>query len=231
MTKPLPINNDSKKPRTAFVIGATGFVGQLLVKQLCEDAAYEKIITFSRHELTYTHPKLEQQIDSFDHLNETSLVGVDDVFCCLGTTIKKAGSQEAFRKVDYHYPMQVATLVKQLNIKHFIIISAMGANAASRTFYMRTKGQLEDSLKSLQLNRLSIIRPSLLIGERDEFRLGEKAGEWAFKLFKPLLRGSLRKMRPVSGNAVAHSMKKIALSPKNQAIQIYESGELIESNE
>lgn len=224
MTKHL--NNDSIQLRTAFVVGATGFVGQLLVKQLCEDAAYAKIITFSRHNLTYTHPKLEQQIASFESLNETNLVGVDDVFCCLGTTIKKAGSQDAFKKVDYHYPMQVATLVKQLNIEHFILISAMGANANSRTFYMKTKGQLEDSLKSLQLNRLSIIRPSLLIGERDEFRLGEKAGEWAFKLFSPLLRGSLRKMRPVTGDTVALAMKNCALSPKITAIQIYESHEL-----
>lgn len=213
--------------RTAFVVGATGLVGKALVKQLCADSNYEKVITFSRRKLDIIHPKLVQQIASFDELTALHLVAVDDVFCCLGTTIAKAGSQEAFKKVDFVYPIKLATLAKEVNIEHFIIISAMGAKVNSRTFYMKTKGELEEALKALQLNRLSIVQPSLLTGERTEFRLGEKVGEGVLKVITPLLRGSMRKMRPISSETLATAMKKIALSPANNNVQTYLSDELM----
>lgn len=215
------------KLRTAFIVGATGLVGQSLVQQLCDDPTYEKVITFTRRQVNIVHTKLQQEIASFDELNAPYLAAVDDVFCCLGTTIAKAGSQEAFKEVDFVYPIKLATLAKELNIEHFIIISAMGANANSRTFYMRTKGQLEDTLKGLQLNRLSIAQPSLLTGDRDEFRLGEKVGEAVLKIITPLLRGSMRKMRPISGETLATAMKKIALSPSKNTVQTYLSDELM----
>lgn len=213
--------------RTAFVVGATGFVGQLLIKQLCDDVAYEKVITFTRRKTDLLHPKLDQQVASFEELTATNLVGVDDVFCCLGTTISKAGSKEAFKQVDYTFPVKVAALAKEQNVAHFIIISAMWANPKSCFFYTKTKGELEETLKAMQLHRLSMVRPSLLTGARAELRLGEKVSEGVFTLLKPVLLGPLQKTHPIAGETVARAMKRIALAPSNEAVQVYESDELM----
>ncbi|MGM9945615.1 MAG: NAD(P)H-binding protein, partial [Lysinibacillus sp.] len=217
----------NKEKRTAFIVGATGFVGLQVVKELCENDAYEKVITFTRREIDYMHPKLQQLIKSFEQLTVDMLADVDDVFCCLGTTIKKAGSKEQFKQVDYAYPLQVATFAKECNVAHFIVISAMWANPASRSFYTKVKGELEESLKALNLNQLSIVRPSLLTGARAEFRLGEKVSEGIFKVLTPVLRGPLRKTRPIEGKTVAQAMVRIALSPKQASVQIFEADELV----
>ena len=213
--------------RTAFVVGATGFVGQYLVQELLSDEAYEQVITFTRRKMTLSHPKLTQQIASFEELSAAHFTGVDDVFCCLGTTIQKAGSKEAFRQVDYEYPVKVATFAKEAGVRHFLIISAMWASPTSRSFYTKTKGEMEASLTALQLPRLSIVRPSLLTGARTELRVGEKVSEGIFKLITPLLCGSLRKMRPIAGETVARALNEIALHPATEVINIYESDELM----
>src|SRR5690606_18048475 len=117
--------------------------------------------------------------------NYQSYFDVDDVFCCLGTTIKKAGSQEAFKIVDYDYPVKLALMAQTADVQNFLVISALGANAQSKVFYSRTKGQLENQLKEINLKALHIFQPSLLLGNRQEFRLGEKIASILSPVFSP----------------------------------------------
>src|SRR5690606_24320068 len=132
--------------------------------------------------------RLEEYADHFK---------VDDVFCCLGTTIKKAGSQNAFRRVDYDYPVALGKLAKSAGAKRFLVISAMGADARSNIFYSRVKGQMEEALKKMEFPALHIFQPSLLLGKRDEFRLGEKAASVLAPAISPLLRGKMKKYKPI----------------------------------
>ena len=163
--------------RSAIVVGATGLVGSYLIRLLCESEEYISVTALTRRKLDYQHEKLVERIVNFDELAESDFDFAQEVFCCLGTTIKKAGTKEQFEKVDVEYPLNVASLAKKRGIQHFIVISAMGANEKAFAYYSRVKGKLEKELIDLELPRLSIVRPSLLVGDRKEFRLGEKAGE------------------------------------------------------
>ncbi|MFD2117146.1 NAD(P)H-binding protein [Paenibacillus yanchengensis] len=212
--------------RIALVIGATGLVGSELVKQLCIGEHYQQIKVIARRSLSFSHPKLEVTVCHFDNITSEHLHGVQDVFCCIGTTIKKAGSRPAFEQVDYHYPLTVATFAKQQQAEHFLVITAMGANESSPIFYNHVKGKLENRLIALSFERLSILRPSLLTGERPEVRTAEKLGEWSFKVVNPLLIGPFRKFRSIQGAEVAQAMKQIALVPSKQQVTIYSSAEI-----
>lgn len=213
--------------RSAVVIGATGLVGQSLVKQLCEDVRYVSVITIGRSKLTYTHEKLEQRICSLDTISESDIDFAHEVFCCLGTTMKKAKTKEQFEKVDFEYPLNVASLAKNRGIEHFIVISAMGASEKAAAYYSRVKGKLEMELIKLEFKRLSIIRPSLLTGNREEFRLGEKVGEGVLKVVNPLLIGPLKKVRSIPAEQVAKAMVAIALTPSKNLVTIYKSDQLL----
>lgn len=161
--------------KTALVIGATGLVGTTLVNKLLVNRDYEKVIVLVRRKLSFTHQKLEEYIINFDKLEEEfPNVEVDDVYCCIGTTIKKAKTQERMYQIDVEYPLTVAKLALEKGLKHFILVSSMGANANSKFFYMRMKGELEDKLAALGLSKLTIFQPSFLIGKRKENRLNEK---------------------------------------------------------
>ena len=140
-------------------------------------------ITFVKRDSGIQNRKLKQHIIDFDK-PETyqNLVIGDDFFCTIGTTIKKAGSQEAFRKVDFEYPKQFATIASQNKVNQFIIVSSLGANATSSNFYLNTKGEIQNFLKDCNLESVSIFQPSLLLGNRTEFRLGEKIGTFFMKL-------------------------------------------------
>lgn len=212
--------------RSAIVVGATGLVGSHLIEMLCESDEYISVTAIARRKIDYQHPKLNVKIRDFDHLAESDLEFAHEVFCCLGTTIKKAGSKEEFEKVDVEYPLRVAALAKNRRIPHFIVISAMGANEKSLAYYSRVKGKLEKELEELEFERLSIVRPSLLVGDRKEFRLGEKTGEVALKLANPLLMGGMKKFRSIEASQVALAMMVIALDGKKEKVAIYESGEL-----
>lgn len=212
--------------RSAIVVGATGLVGSHLIELLCESDEYVSVTAIARRNIDYKHPKLVVKIREFDHLTESHLEFAHEVFCCLGTTIKKAGSKEEFEKVDVEYPLRVAALAKNRGIPHFIVISAMGANEKSVAYYNRVKGKLEKELEELEFDRLSIVRPSLLVGDRKEFRLGEKMGEVALKIANPLLVGGMKKFRSIEASQVARAMMVIALYGKNEKVAVYESGEL-----
>lgn len=212
--------------RAAIVVGATGLTGTSLVEQLCENDEYVSVTVIARRAPAFTHPKLEVKIRNLDTLEEKDFELAHELYCCLGTTIKKAGSREQFEKVDFEYPLTIASLAKKRGIPHMLVITAMGANEKSLFYYNRVKGKLEHDLMELGLQRLSIIRPSLLVGEREEFRLGEKAGEKVLKLAKPLLIGPLKRSRAIEASQVAKAMIVIALYGDKQPVTIYSSQEL-----
>lgn len=212
--------------RSAIVVGATGLVGSELIKLLCESEEYVSVTAIARRKLDYEHTKLVTKVRLFDQLEESDIDFADELFCCLGTTMKKAGSREEFEKVDVEYPLQVASLAKKRGIPHIIVMSAFSANESSLFYYNKVKGKLEKELASLELPQLSIIRPSLLVGERKEFRLGEKFGEWLLKGLNPLLIGPLKNYRSIEASQVALAMKLIALFGKKSPVTIYFSNQL-----
>jgi uncharacterized protein YbjT (DUF2867 family) len=163
--------------KTAIVLGATGLIGKKVTEHLLKNEAYSTVIILVRKPLNINHPKLKQHIFNYDAIDKTLLKG-DDLFCCLGTTIKTAGSKEAFRKVDLDYVVNVAKASKGNGINHFAVVSAMGANKNSTVFYNQIKGEMEESIKAIGFNSTYIIRPSLLLGDRKEFRFGELIGKF-----------------------------------------------------
>ncbi len=163
--------------KTAIVLGATGLIGKKVTEHLLKNDTYSTVIILVRKPLNINHPKLKQHIFNYDAIDNTLLKG-DDLFCCLGTTIKTAGSKEAFRKVDLDYVVNVAKASKGNGINHFAVISAMGANKNSTVFYNQIKGEMEESIKAIGFNSTYIIRPSLLLGDRKEFRFGELIGKF-----------------------------------------------------
>jgi uncharacterized protein YbjT (DUF2867 family) len=197
--------------KTALIIGSTGLIGSQLLELLLESEEYSTVITFVKRDSGIQHPKLKQHIIDFDK-PETfkELVIGDDFFCTIGTTIKKAGSQDAFRKVDFEYPKQFATSALQNKVKQFLIVSSLGADASSSNFYLKTKGEIQDFLKKCNFESVSVLQPSLLLGKRKEFRLGEKIGTFFMKLFSILLIGNLKKYKAIQSEAVAKAMFIIA---------------------
>jgi uncharacterized protein YbjT (DUF2867 family) len=193
--------------RTAVVAGASGLVGGHVVRALLDRPEYSRVTVLVRRKLDLVHPRLEQRLVDFDRLDaQADLFGGADVFCCLGTTIKKAGSQAAFRKVDYEYPLALGRLARQQGARRFLLVSSMGANPQSGVFYSRVKGELENALAELGLPALLIFRPSLLLGERQEHRAGERIGAAVMKVAGPLMVGGLRKYRAIHGRTVARAM-------------------------
>ncbi|GAB2577474.1 oxidoreductase [Spirosoma areae] len=172
--------------KTALVLGATGLIGDLLTHRLLDSPAYEKVKVLVRKSLTWQHPRLQEILFDFNHPNGL-VTQADDIFCCLGTTIKKAGSKEAFVKVDYQYPIDIARLSLASGAQQFAIVTAMGANADSSIFYNRVKGEVERDLTALDFPALLIFRPSLLFGNRSETRLGERIAAGAMRLLGPLI--------------------------------------------
>lgn len=191
--------------RTALVIGATGLVGSHLVEQLAKDDYYSKIVILSRRTLQYLHPKKVVHVIDFDH-PDPSVVKGDHVFCAIGTTIKKAGSKENQYRIDCEYPSRLAEIARKNGAEKFILVSSIGADPKSGNFYLRTKGQLEEKLKQLGYPGLVILRPSIILGKRKEFRLGEKMGIVLLKTLNPLMIGSLRKYKGVNASDIAVKM-------------------------
>lgn len=209
--------------KTALIIGSTGLIGSELLNLLLDSNDYLKVITFVKRDTGIKHPKLTQHIIDFDK-PETykELVVGDDFFCTIGTTIKKAGSKEAFRKVDFEYPRQFASFALQNKVKQFLIISSLGADAKSGNFYLKTKGEIQDFLKDCSFENVAVLQPSLLLGNRTEFRLGEKVGAFFMKTFSFLFLGNLKKYKPIEGKTVAKAFFKIAQT-NNKGFKIYES--------
>jgi len=208
---------------SALIVGASGLVGGFCLSNLLASDSYIKVIVLVRKPLPTTHPKLEQHVVDSDNLQQSSqLIKADDVFCTLGTTIRKAGSQEAFEKVDYTYPVEVAGFAVANGAKQFLIVTAIGANASSSVFYNRVKGKVEEAIKALPFRSVHIFQPSFLLGERTEKRTGEKLGILLTRALSPLLVGGLRKYRGIEARVVA-SVMVTAASKEQSGIHIYRS--------
>lgn len=196
-----------KNKRIALLAGATGLIGHELLQILLADEVYEKVKTLSRKAIKLENPKLEQIIVNFDHLDDVQdMLKADDVFCCLGTTMKQAGSKEKFYKVDYEYTVEISKEALRLGAKQFLLVSSMGADGSSAFYYNQVKGQLEETIKKLKYQAVHIFRPSLLLGERKEGRLGEYIAQQAMKTLGFLMIGPLRKYRGIEGKKVAEAM-------------------------
>lgn len=201
----------SSSIKRALIVGASGLTGGKLLQLLLADANIEQVTALVRSPLRFSHPKLTQHEIDFALLEtQRELIQGDIVFCCLGTTIRQAGSQAHFKTVDYFYPLTLAMLAKMNGIKRFAAISSLGANADSGNFYLQVKGQLERALLALDFEQLILVRPSLLLGERQQFRPAERLGASAGKLVAPLLCGPLRRYRPISADAVAWNLLNAA---------------------
>jgi uncharacterized protein YbjT (DUF2867 family) len=182
--------------KTAAVVGATGLVGKALVAALERDPDYAAIHVLVRRTTATIGPKTVEHVVDFDDVN--SFPGdftPDSVFCCLGTTIKKAGSQQAFERVDLNYVVRSAAHFQRLGARHFTVVSAVGADADSRIFYSKVKGRMEAAVRALNYPALTIVRPSLLGGKRDEFRFGERMSMAVFAALQWAFVGRLRRYR------------------------------------
>lgn len=205
-----------KSPKTALIAGSTGLVGRELLILLVENPAYEKIIALVRKKNSYQHEKLIQVETDFNDMSAvaSSFKGVDDVFCCLGTTMKNAGSKEAFRKVDFDYPVSLARLAEKNSCSGFYCISAMGADPKSRVFYNRVKGEMEEKVSAMNIHSIIFFRPSLLIGYREEVRTGERLAVALFRALAFVFWGPLKNLKGIPAGKVATAMMKAAESPQ-----------------
>lgn len=208
--------------KTALLAGGTGLIGSQLLHLLLENPDYEKVIALSRRDLA-PHPKLVQRRADFEKLDE-QLDGIspDDVFCCLGTTIAKAGSKEEFYRVDFNFPYLLAKASKERGARQYMLISSLGANKKSSFYYNRVKGQLEEAVCGLPFQAVHILRPSLLLGLRSEKRSGEDAAKLFYKVFGFLIP---KAYNAIDSGKVARAMMHFATQNKS-GIFIHESGEL-----
>jgi uncharacterized protein YbjT (DUF2867 family) len=217
---------DDSPRRSALLLGATGLVGGHCLELLLAARAYARVVVLARRRLEREQPGLEQHVVNFDRLaDHADLFRVDDVFCCLGTTIRKAGSREAFRRVDLLYPREAARLAAAAGARHFLLVSAVAADPASRVFYNRVKGEVEQAVRSLPFEAVTLARPSLLLGERAELRPGERIAGWVSKPLAPLMRGPLARYRPIHARTVAAALVRAALE-RRPGVRVVESEEL-----
>ena len=218
----------SNHVKEIVVVGATGLIGTRLMDLLVADVSVHKIVVLSRKEVEWKHKKVQCFITDFEKLEKYVPIVKDAhaLFCCIGTTIKKSGSKDAFRKVDYQIPLDLAAMAKEASINKIIVISSLGADPLSDNFYLKTKGEMEKDISSkYNFKKLAFVRPSLLLGPRSEFRFGERFAQFFMVLFSFLMVGNLKKYKPIHDFKVAKAMISISNSLNNQ--KIYESEELV----
>jgi uncharacterized protein YbjT (DUF2867 family) len=205
--------------KTALLFGATGLTGSHLLHRLAADQRYNKIKVFARSEIHYDSDRIQVIRTRLEDIEKYSAaVSGDHLFCCLGTTIKKAGSRENFRKVDLEFPVNIAEIASRNKVPAFLVVSSVGADPGSRGFYLRVKGEMERALSAFEFTSLVILRPSMLLGKRKEFRLFEEAGKVFMKGAGFIFRGRLRKYRAIEADTVAAAMIELANSRTGKVI-------------
>ena len=204
---------------TASIFGATGFTGSSILQLLLQDSAFESVKIFVRKSIGLTHPKLKEYIIDFDKIeNHQAEIQADAIFNCLGTTIQKAGSQAAQQRIDRDYPIAIAKVVKtglMLNV------SSVGADALAGNFYLKTKGEMENGVREILGDRAIFFRPSFIVGQRPEFRLGEKLGIYVMKPIDFFLKGNLSKWHSIDVSILAKSMVNAAKNKPSQSVLYY----------
>ncbi|NJO90481.1 MAG: NAD(P)H-binding protein [Chloroflexia bacterium] len=179
--------------KTACIFGATGLVGNYLTEQLLEDDRYATVIVFVRSDITLEHPKLKKVVGDYEQLdNYYEQLIAEEYYCCLGTTMKKAKTKEAFEYVDYQLPLKIGNLAKKNNVAKYCVVSSIGASSKNSNFYLSTKGRMEEAISSVGIEYLHFFRPSLLLGERNEKRFGESMAKLFSKLFGAIMIGGLK---------------------------------------
>jgi len=213
--------------KTALLFGASGLVGSHLLNQLIKNTNYSKIKLFVRSVTETIDPKVEIIKTDFNNLqNHKEDVKGDDCFFCIGTTKQNSSDKDEYRRVELDIPKEIAKIAKLNLVNSFIFVSAIYANPNSSGDYVRFKGLVEEELKRLNFPKLALMRPSFLMGDRKEKRVGEKIGIFVFKLLSPLLLGPIKKMRPIHSETVAKAMIKAA--NENLEKNIFESNEIAE---
>ena len=213
--------------KTALVFGSSGLIGGHLLDQLMKNDNYNKIKLFVRSEIIINEPKIEIIKTSFNDLdNHKKDIKGDDCFFCIGTTKQNSPDKNEYQKVELEIPKKIAEIAKANLVNSFIFISSIYANPKSSGDYVKFKGLVEEELKKLKFSNLGILRPSFLMGDRKENRVGEKIGVLTFRLLSPLLLGPLKKMKPINSEKVANAMIKIA--NENLGKTIFESDEIVE---
>jgi uncharacterized protein YbjT (DUF2867 family) len=203
--------------RRALVVGATGLVGRRCVALLARSSAYDEVTCLVRRPFPAEAPHIHARVVDFEALAPTDIPAIDDVYCALGTTIRKAGSQRAFHKVDVELPIQIATLAVERGAARMALVSSVGADVTSSNFYLRSKGELERALDALPLAALHVLRPSFLLGEREEHRPAEAVASVVARAAAGLLRGGLSRYRAISGDDVARAMIAAITTPESSA--------------
>lgn len=210
----------------AVIAGSSGLVGGELLKKLLDNSEYDEVVVLVRKKLPLQHQKLQQVVVDFDRLAdfENHIIG-HALFCCLGTTRNKTPNLKDYRKIDHDYPVQLAKIAAKNSMSQCHIVSSLGANANSRIFYSKLKGETENDLKSLTFDSIHIYRPSLLTGKRPKKALSERFATFLFKIIDPFLIGKLRRFRSISAKTVAVAM--VNQSIKNDfGIFIYPSDQI-----
>ena len=213
--------------KTALVFGSSGLIGQYLLNQLIKNENYNKIKIFVRSKPEINDPKIEIIKTDFNNLqNHKEDIKGDDCFFCIGTTKKNSPDKNEYRRVELHIPKEIAKIAKANSLNSFVFVSSGYADSKSSGDYLKYKGEVEEELKRLNFPKLGIMRPSFLLGDRKEKRIGEKIGIFVFNLLSPLFLGPLKKMKPIHSEIVAKSMIKFA----NEDLQknTFESNEIAE---
>ena len=222
----VPFNNYVEmNKRTAIIFGSTGLIGNLLLEELIKSEEYQKIKIFIRQPIEISHAKIEEFVIDFSK-PETFLHEIqgDDLFICLGTTIKKAGSVKKMEEIDRDLPLMLASAASSNGVLRIAVVSSIGANQGSSNYYLRIKGEMEQEILKLKFENIAIVRPSMLLGERKEKRAGELVGKVVMKTLHPLLIGKMKKYRGIHGRDVARAM--IYILKREQNKNIYMSDEL-----
>ena len=213
--------------KIALLFGASGLVGSHLLNQLISNNNYSKIKLFVRSTIDLNDPKIEIIQTDFNNLeNHREDIKGDDCFFCIGTTKKNSPDKDEYKRVELEVPKQIAQIAKSNFVNSFVFVSSGYADPKSSGDYLKFKGEVEEELKKLNFPKLGVMRPSFLLGDRKEKRVGEKIGIFIFKLISPLLLGPLKKMKPIHSEIVARSMIKVA----NEDLQknTFEGNEIIE---
>jgi len=211
--------------RIALVFGSTGLIGNLLVEELVKSGKYSLVKSFVRQSTGVSEAKVEEIVsDLSDPETLSDKINGDDLYICLGTTIKKAGSVANMEKIDRDLPVRIATVAASNGVRNLAMVSSVGASAGSSNYYLRIKGEMEDGILKLEFESISIVRPSMLLGERKEKRMGEIAGKVVMTAVKPLMIGPLARYRAIHARDVARAM--IALIQTAKGKNIVESDRL-----
>ena len=213
--------------KTALLFGSSRLVGGHLLNELIKNDNYLEIKLFVRSIPEISNPKLKIVKTDFNNFeNHKEDIKGDDCFFCIGTTKQNSPDKNAYRRVELDIPIKIAQIAKSNSVNSFVFISSGYADPNSSGDYLKFKGQVEEELKRLSFPKLGIVRPSFLLGDRKEKRVGEKIGIFVFKLFSPLLLGPLKKMKPIHSEKVAKAMIKISNGDFNQ--NVFESNEIVE---